>query len=183
MPSRTIEIYGERVPLEAVRADLATRVPAVVALGFIVLVGDICGAISASGKLRRRTRAVASGAGFAVNSVTGVVDDASVFKAGDVLTNAAGANVGTVQSINTGTNTITLTGNAAVAVAAGAAVLGSDGSQVARAISDDETDGTQDANASVLIGGLLKEAKLRGLDSTAKAELGGVSTVGGIIKF
>jgi len=183
MPSKVVAEYGKRDPLEAVRSDFATRVPAVIALGFIMLVGDILGAISASGKLRRRTRAVVGGAGFAIDSATGVVDDVTVFKVGDVLKNAAGANVGTVQSINTGTNTITLTGNAAVAVAAGAAVLGSDGSQVARAISDDETDGTQDANASVLIGGFLKEAKLRGLDSTAKAELGGVSTVGGIFKF
>ena len=85
--------------------------------------------------------------------------------------------------MNTATNVITLTGNAAVAVAAGAAVLGSDGSQVAKSVSDDDTDGTADANTSTIISGLLVESKLRGLDSTAKAELGGVSTVGGIFKF
>jgi hypothetical protein len=184
-PTRTVEEFPERDALEAVRVDLAVRVPAVVASGFVVLRGDVEGVITASGKLRRRTRAVAAGAGFATNATTGEVDDASVFKAGDVLKNAAGTTIGTIAAIgvNTTTNVITLTGNAAVAVAAGAAVLGSDGSQVAAGISDDETDGSQDANTSVLIGGFLNQSKLRGLDATAKTELGGVSVVGGIFKF
>lgn len=179
------ETFPRRDALEAVRTELATRVPAVIALGFVVLRGDVLGVITASSKLRRRTRAVATGSGFATTSATGTVDDASVFAAGDVLKNAAGTTIGTVAAngVNTQTNTITLTGNAAVAVAAGAAVLGSDGSQVSAAISDDETDGTADVNASPIICGLLVEAKLRGLDATAKAELGGVSTIGGIFKF
>src|ERR1044072_3592156 len=182
-PTELVHEFPRREPLEAVRADLATKVPAVVALGFVVKPGDVCGVISASSKLRRRTRAVATGSGFAVDAATGTVDDASVFKAGDVLKNANGDTVGTVQSVNTTTNTITLTADAAGAVAAGDAVLGSDGSQVAQAISDDETDGTADANVTVVIGGFLNEKKLRGLDSTAKTELGGVSVVGGIFKF
>lgn len=184
-PTKTVEEFPERISLVAVKADLAALVPAVVALGFIVKQGDVLGVISASSKVRRRTRAAAAGTGFATNSAAGQVDDASVFKAGDVLKNAAGTTIGTVLSIDTTTtpDTVTLTGNAAVAVAAGASVLGSDGSQVAKAISDDETDGTEDANTSVYIGGLLKEPKLRGLDSTAKTELGGASTVGDIFKF
>jgi hypothetical protein len=185
MTTRLVATYGERNPLEAVRADLAVKVGAVIASGFIALIGDVLGVISASGKLRRRTRAVAAGSGFATNAATGQVDDASVFKAGDVLKNAAGTTIGTIAAggVNTSTNVITLTGNAAVAVAAGAAVLGSDGSQVAAAISDDETDGTEDANATVIIGGYLTESELRGLDSTAKTELGGASVVGGVFKF
>jgi hypothetical protein len=145
----------------------------------------VIGTISASGRMRRRTRAVAAGAGFATTAATGQVDDASVFTAGDVLKNAAGTTIGTVAvgGVNTQTNMITLTGNAAVAVAAGAAVLGSDGSQVAQAISEDETDGTAEAGIAAIISGLLVEAKLRGLDSTAKAELGGASVAGGTFKF
>ena len=34
-----------------------------------------------------------------------------------------------------------------------------------------------------IISALLDEAKLRGLDATAKTQLGGVSVVGGIFKF
>ena len=185
MPTRLVQEFPDRDALEAVRADLAVRVPATVALGFIVLRGDVIGTISASGRMRRRTRAVAAGAGFATTAATGQVDDASVFTAGDVLKNAAGTTIGTVAvgGVNTQTNMITLTGNAAVAVAAGAAVLGSDGSQVAQAISEDETDGTAEAGIAAIISGLLVEAKLRGLDSTAKAELGGASVAGGTFKF
>jgi hypothetical protein len=184
MPTSTVEEFQDREALEATRPDLAVIVAAVAAAGFIILRGAVCGVITATGKLRRRTRAVAAGAGFAVDSLTGQVADASVFKAGDVLKNAAGAVIGTIAAggVNTSTNVITLTANAAVAVAAGAAVLGSDGSQVAATVSYDETDGTQDANIGVYITGLLKEAKLIGLDSTAKAELGGHS-VAGIFKF
>jgi hypothetical protein len=185
VPTQTIEEFQDREALEAMRPDLAVIVAAVAAAGFIILRGAVCGVITATSKLRRRTRAVAAGAGFAVDSLTGQVSDASVFKAGDVLKNAAGATIGTIAAggVNTGTNVITLNANAAVAVAAGAAVLGSDGSQVAAVISYDETNaGTQDVNIGVYITGLLKEAKLIGLDSTAKAELGGHS-VAGIFKF
>ncbi|MGB8508411.1 MAG: hypothetical protein WCD76_08395 [Pyrinomonadaceae bacterium] len=185
MPSRIVEEFAGRESLVAVNIALAALVPLTVALGFIVKQGDVVGVITSTGLGRRRTRAVAAGSGFATSAATGQVDDASVFAPGDVLKNAAGTTVGTIAAggVNKLTNVITLTANAAVAVAAGAAVLGSDGSQVAKAISDDETDGTADAVTSVYICGLLKEAKLRGLDSTAKAELGGVSTAGGIFKF
>jgi hypothetical protein len=183
MPSRIVETYAERDALEAVRADLATLVAATVAAGFIVKRGSVCGVISASDKIRRRTRALATGGGFGTGSPSGTVDDASVFAAGDVLKNAAGTTIGTVQSVNTGTNTVTLTGNAAVAGAAGAAVLGSDGSQVAQCISNEETDGVGDTGVAVYVGGMMKEAKLLRLDASAKTELGGVSTLGGIFKF
>lgn len=183
MPTRTIAEYGDREPLEATCPDLAVLIPATVKNGFKVKRGDVLGLITAADMLRRRSRTNAAGAGFAVDSAVGHVADASVFVVGDVLTNSAGANIGTVQAIDTVANTVTLTGNAAVAVAAGAAVLGSDGSQVAQAISDDETDGSGDTPVAIYIGGLLKEAKLRGLDVSAKVELGGASKVGGIFKF
>lgn len=185
MPSKIVENFPDRISLIAVCQALAPLVPLVIASGHIVKQGDVVGVITASGKGRRRTRATATGGGFAANSPTGTVDDASVFVPGDVLKDAGGQTVGTIAAggVNTATNTITLTANAAVAVAAGEGVFGSDGSQVAKAVSDDETDGTEDANVSVLIGGYLVESKLRGLDSTAVTELGGKSTVGGIFKF
>ncbi len=186
MPRTTlIEEYPERDALEAVRADLAVLVPATVAANFKVKRGDVCGVITASSKLRRRSRTTANSTGFAVDSPVGHVTDASVFVAGDVLKNAAGATIGTIAAggVDPVANTVTLTGNAAVAVAAGAAVLGSDGSQVASCISYNETDsGAVDTNVSVYVAGPLKEAKLRGLDATAKAELMGRS-FGGIFLF
>jgi hypothetical protein len=184
-PTELKQTFPERDALEALRVELATIVALVMAAGFLVKRGDVVGVITASGKGRRRPRALATGAGFAVDSAVGRVDDASVFVAGDVLKNAAGTTIGTVLSVDLTTtpDTVTLTGNAAVAVAAGAAVLGSDGSQVAQAIAHDEVDGVGDTNSKVYITGLLKESKLRGLDATAKTELGGVSTVGGVFKF
>jgi hypothetical protein len=185
MPTKTIEEFGDRDALEATRPDLAVIVGATVAAGFKVKRGSTCGAITASGKLRRRSRTTAAGAGFAVDSAVGTVTDASVFVPGDVLKNAAGTTIGTIAAngVNVITNAVTLTGNAAVAVAAGAVVLGSDGSQTAKAIAGDESDGVGDTSIGVYIGGFLKETKLLDLDATAKAELGGVSTVGGIFKF
>lgn len=182
---RIVEDNTQRTTLEAVRPELATSVPLTIADGHVAKKGDVLGVISASGKGRRRTRTLAAGTGFAVDSPVGQVVDASVFKTDDVLKAADGTTIGTVQAVNTAANpdTVTLADNAAVAVAAGAAVLGSDGSQAAQAIADKETDGDGDATINVLIGGFLDEAKLRGLDATAKAELGGVSTVGGIFKF
>ena len=184
-PTRTVEEFPERDALEAVKPELAVLVPATVAANFKVKRGDVCGIISAFSKIRRRTRTLAAGTGFAVDSPVGHVEDASLFAAGDVLKNAAGVTIGTVQSVDTTTapDTVTLTDDAAVAVAAGDAVLGSDGSQVAGCISYNETDGgAEDTNVSVYIAGPLKEAKLRGLDATAKAELAG-RTFGGIFLF
>lgn len=182
-PTNLIEEYGERVPLEALKTELAVIVGATWAAGHKGQRGDVCGEITASKKIRRRSRALAAGAGFAVDSPEGEVDDASVFVEGDVLKNAAGAVIGTVDSVDPVANTVTLEANAAVAVAAGAAVLGSDGSQVAKGIAYDGSNGVGDTQTGFYIGGYLKEAKLRGLDATAKAELGGVSTVGGVFKF
>ncbi|HEX8090886.1 MAG TPA: hypothetical protein VF762_18645 [Blastocatellia bacterium] len=185
MPSKVIDTFAKKVPLEAVRADLAVLVGVMIAAGFIVKQGDVIGKISASGKYRRRTHSVTAGAGFADDSTVGHVSDASVFAAGDVLKKADGTLIGTVAvgGVNAVNNTLTLTANAALDVAAGVDVVASDGSQVAEGISDLETDGTQDANVPALIGGYLNESLLRGLDSTAKAELGGASVAGGIFKF
>jgi hypothetical protein len=184
MPSKTTETFSKRVALEARRADLVVIVGVMVASGFIVKQGDVIGKITALGEYRRRSRAVVAQDGaFAADSDTGKVDDASVFKAADILTKEDGTVVGTILAINLETNEITLAANAAVAVASGLAVLGSDGSQVAKGISDGETDGTQAASVPVIIGGYLDESKLRGLDSTAKAEMAGASMAGGVFKL
>lgn len=179
MPSRTVETYPARTPLEARKAELACQVGVTVKTGFEVVQGDVLGRITADDLYRRRTQAEVTAA-FAVDSDTGTVDDASVFVVGDVIENAAGATVGTIESI--AGNVITLTANAAVAVAIGANVFGSDGSQKAAAISDEATDGTE-TQIPVFVCGLLVEDRLRGLDATAKTELGGASVAGGIFKF
>ena len=184
-PTETKETFPAKVPLELVRPELAVLVPVTIKSGHIVKQGDVLGKITVGGLCRRRTHTPAAGTGFATNSAVGQVEDASVFKAGDVLKNVAGTTIGTVLSVDPTTNpdTVTLTGNAAVAVAAGAAVLGSDGSQVAAGVSDHETDGAADTPIAAFIAGFLKESLLRGLDSTAKIELGGASVAGGIFKF
>lgn len=185
MPTKDVATYAERDPLEAVKSELAVIVAGTVKDGFKTQQGDVVGVISASSLLRRRSRTTATGTGFITTSPTGQVTDASVFAAGDVLKDGNGATIGTVQTVNTiaNPNTVTLTANAAVAVAAAAAVLGSDGSQVAQGIADDETDGVGDTPINVYIAGCLKLAKLRGLDASAKAELSGASRVGGIFRF
>lgn len=182
MPTKTLETFGQKVALEALRPDLAVLIPFTVKDGFSCQKGDVLGLITSSGLARRRTFGVADGAGFATNSAVGVLEDTSMFAVGDVLKNAAGTTIGTIQAINSATQ-VTLTGNAGVAVADGAAVLGSDGSQVAKGIADEGVDGSGDTIISAFIAGLLVESSLRGLDSTAKAELGGVSVAGGIFKF
>lgn len=181
MPTETTETYPAKTPMEKVRADLAVQVGVTAADGHAIGRGDVVGVITSSGLARRRTRAAVTGTAFATNSATGTVDDASVFKAGDVLKNAAGATVGTIQSI--ASNTITLTGNAAVAVATGANVYGSDGSQTAKGIAEEASDGDGDTPINVFIGGCLDESLILRLDSTAKSELAGSSRVGGIFKF
>lgn len=185
MATKTIETYAQRESLETVRADLAVLLPMVIAANSICEQGDVLGQITSNGFGRRRTRNLADGAGFVTTSPSGVVEDASVFKDGDVLKNAAGATIGTVAvgGINKVTNTITLTANSAVVVADGAAVLGSDGSQVAKAFADGATDGDGVTSVPVFIAGFLKESLLNGLDSTAKTELGGLSTINGVFKF
>ncbi|GEM_PF-3148383 len=185
MPTKTIETHGQKVALEALRPDLAVLIPFTVKDGFSCQKGDVLGLISSSGYARRRTYTTVDTSAFATNSTTGKVADASIFKDGDVLKNAAGTTIGTIAvgGINLTTRVITLTGNAAVAVADGAAVIGSDGSQVAKGIADEGVDGSDDTPVSGFIAGLLVESSLRGLDATAKTELGGVSVAGGIFKF
>lgn len=181
MPSKVVETNAAQVPIEAIRADLAVFVSGTVKDGHSCSAKEVMGEITSSKLLRRRTRSLVTGTAFAANSPTGTVEDATKFKAGDVLKNAAGTTVGTILSI--AANTITLTGNAAVAVATGAAVYGSDGSEVAKGISGKASDGVGDTPIDVMISGFAVEADIIGLDSTAKSELGGVSTVGGIFKF
>lgn len=185
MPSKTVETYGERIALEARKAELACQVGITMRSGAACQQGDVIGEVTSSEIYRRRTRALVTGAGFLTTANNATVDDASVFVAGDVLKNAAGATVGTIAAggVNTTTNTITLTANAAVAVAVGAAVLGSDGSQKAKAIADEACDGVGEEQIPVFVCGLLLESRLRGLDDTARAELGGASVAGGIFKF
>lgn len=185
MPTKIIETLPDRVQLEALGGHPSAAVSVTIGNGFVVKQGDVLGLITSSGKGRRRTRATVNTTAFATNSPNGQVVDASVFKVGDVLKNAAGVTVGTIQSIDLTTtpDSIVLTGNAGVAVAAGSDVLGSDGSQVAAAISDQETDGTEDVPVAAIISGKLKESLLRGLDTSAKTELAGASVAGGVFKF
>lgn len=183
-PTKTIQTFPDKVALEATRPDEAVKQNVTFADGFEVEQGDVIGIITASGLARRRSHTAATGTGFAVDSNTGQVEDAGVFAPGDVLKLEDGTTIGTVQSVDTSTtpDTVALTGNAAVAVASGDAVLGSDGSQVAQGISDAANDGNDDTPADVFIGGFLVAALLRGLDASAKAELGG-ATLLGVFKF
>lgn len=183
MPTKTIEEFGQRESLEAVRPDWAVSVGVTVKDGSVVRQGDVVGEITASSLYRRRSRTATAGGGFSDSSDTGEVADASVFAAGDVLTTSTGTAVGTVESIDEDANTVKLTANAANDVAAGVAVIATDGSAVSKAISDKTTDGVGDTPINAFICGLLKESKLRGLDASAKSELSGASVAGGIFKF
>ncbi len=183
MPSKTIETSPQKFTLEAIKPELAAFFGATIGDGFSCAKGDTLGIVTSSGFVRKRTKTTVDTTAFATDSTTGKLADVSPFKAGDVLKNAAGQTIGTIQSINTATRVITLTGNAAVAVANGAGVYGSDGSQVAKGFADEGSDGDGVTQIPVCIGGYLEEANLNGLDSTAKTELGGISTVGGIFKF
>lgn len=189
MPTRDVRTFTAKDPLEIMKPELAVLIGVVMHAGLTSQQGDVLGEITAAGaslgQVRRRTRALATGSGFSTLSTTGTVDDASIFKPGDVITNAAGNTVGTIAAngINAATNTITLTNNAATAVAAGAAVLGSDGSQKAIGIADDGTDGVGATSCRAFVVGLLKRSRLRGLDATAISELGGRTAPGNIFIF
>lgn len=178
---RTVETIAAKTPLEKTRADLAVLTGVTAKNTFTVGRGDVVGQITSGGLYRRRSRAAVTGTAFATNSATGTVDDASVFVAGDVLKNSAGVTVGTILSI--ASNTITLTGNAAVAVATGANVFGSDGSEVAKGIAEEGSDGSGDTPIAVFIAGCLDESLCLRLDATAKSELAGSSRAGGIFIF
>lgn len=183
MPTTTIETNAARVALEKIRPDIAPAVGLTAKDGFAIGRGDVVGVITASGLGRRRTRATVGDDPTAVDSDIFNVDDASVFAVGDVVKNSAGVTVGTIESIDLDTNVITLTGNAAVVVATGANVFGSDGSQTAKGIADEASDGVGDTPIRILIGGCLDESLCLRLDATAKTELAGSSRVGGIFKF
>lgn len=183
MPTTLVQEFPARVQLEIIRPDEAVLIPVTIKTGHVVKQGDVLGRITTGGLYRRRSRTDAVDDGFAADSPVGEVVDASVFKAADVLKDAAGNAIGTVLSVDVVANTVTLTANAANAVAAGVGVIAQDGSQVAQGISDKETDGSADTPISVFIAGLLDESKLRGLDASAKTELGGASVAGGIFKF
>jgi hypothetical protein len=180
MPTRTVETFPERKQLERVRPDLTASVAVTVKNGFRTQQGDVIGKITADGFYRRRARTTVGATAFATNAPTGTVADASVFAVGDVLKNA---NIGTISAITIATNTITLAANAANAAATGTAISASDGSEVAAGIADKDADGSGNTPVNAIITGLLDESQLRGLDASAKTELGGVSVAGGIFKF
>jgi hypothetical protein len=185
MPTTTLETFPQRAALEYTRPDQTVRIPATAANGFAITQGDVIGAITSGGKVRRRSRTTAGTGGFSTASATANVADASVFAVGDVLTNEEGTTVGTVLSLDIvdTPNTVTLTGNASVNVASGDAVMASDGSQVAQGISDDAVDGAGETTIAVTIAGLLDYAKLRGLDASAAEELSGATLLGVVFKF
>lgn len=178
-PTKTIEDWPDRIPLESRRADLAVQIPMPAKAAFGFVRGAILGIITASGLLRQRARSTAAGTGFTDNSPTGQVanGEGGRFVAADVLKNETGETIGTVQSVDTTTNpdTITLTGNAQVNVAVGEAVMASDGSEVARLIANEEVKATEteNSNLSPYAGGYLKKDQLVGLDDSAIAELNG----------
>lgn len=181
MVTKIIGNYTDPRSLAAIRADLLVETNATVKDGHSCSRAEVMGIITSSELARRRTRSLVKTTAFAANSPNGTVEDGTKFVVGDVLKNAAGATVGTIQSI-TGNN-IVLTGNAAVAVAIDAAVYGSDGSEKASFIADDGSDGSDDVTVTAIIGGYLEESLIIGLDATAKTELGGTSKPGGIFKF
>jgi len=186
MPTKLIEEWPERVPLEAHRADLAVQIPLTVKSGFAILRGSVLGVITASKLMRRRSRSNASAAAAANQKVI-AVDDAAVFAVGDALTLEDGTAIGTIAAagVNIDDNEVTCVDNLAVEVADGDAILASDGSQVAAAIANEAVAAAEAADTvlSPYIGGLLKESLMVGLDESAKLELGGVSLPGDVFKF
>jgi hypothetical protein len=178
-PTRTIEEWPERIPLESRRADLAVQIPMVAKAGFEIIRAAVLGIITASGFLRRRTCGVAD-ADAASNQKVIVLDedsDASVFVAGDVLKNAAGETIGTVAvaGVNAEDNELTCVDNLAVAVTAGEEILGSDGSQIAKVIANEAVKATETANTNLspYAAGILKLDQLSGLNASAIEELKG----------
>jgi hypothetical protein len=182
MPSRTIETNEGVSPLEMFgQQSYARIIGGVIKTGFSCSKGDVLGEITSGGMLRRRAVSAATG-GFDNAADTGTVEDATVFKAGDVLTKADGTAIGTVESI-TAPHTVKLTGNAANDIAADALVIATGGSAVAAGIADAGSDGNGDTSIGVFISGALDESLINGLDATAKAELNGRSAFGGAFIF
>lgn len=181
MPSKIIQTDAAKVPLEKMRPDLAVEFGVTAKNGYAIGRGDVVGIVTSDGLARRRSRAAVTGTAFTTGTATGTVDDATVFKVGDVLKNSAGVSVGTILTI--AGNLITLAANAGVAVATAANVFGSDGSDVAKCIADEGSDGLTQTQIATFIGGYLDESQILRLDATAKTDLGGVSAIGGIFKF
>ncbi|HEY6232813.1 MAG TPA: hypothetical protein VIW64_16230 [Pyrinomonadaceae bacterium] len=175
-PTRTIETWPERIPLESRRSDLAVQIPMATKAGFEILRASVLGIITASGLLRRRARSNAS-ADAANNQKVIAVDDAAPFVAGDALKLEDGTAVGVVAvgGVNVEDNELTCVDNLAVAITDGDAILGSDGSQVAKVIANEAVKATETANTNLspYAAGVLKRNLLVGLDESAIAELGG----------
>ncbi len=180
MPTRTIENYERYEPLEATKPELAVSVPATVAAAHIVKRGDVIG-ITSTNFARRRTRTVTTGAGFATNSNIGAVEDGNIFVAGDEIRKLDGTVIGTVLAVTA--VTIVLTANASVAVPAGQAIIAAGGAHTAKGLAGKTTNGTVETTIDVYIAGIFDESRLRGLDASAKQELGGASVAGGIFKL
>lgn len=187
MPHRKIEDARTFVEIIHSRPEDLNRQPCTVvadaALGDL-LPGTVMGKITTGGKVRRVTRTVVkTGGAFSTAAATGsVVDADDIFKVGDVLKNAAGAAVGTIQSI--AGDVITLTANAAVNVAQGAEIMASDGAEKAAGILFHDVDATEvDRFSALVTRGNLVESKLIGLTAQAKTELGAVSLPNDLLKL
>lgn len=186
MGKQLVETFPTQVSLETRRPDLTVNIGITVKDGFKCQKGDVLGVITSSGLARRRSRSVADGAGFSNASPVGVVEDASVFAASDVLKKTDGTTIGTVAAngINTVTNQVTLTGNAAINVSDGTPVVASDGSQVSSVIAEEGSDGVGDTPINVITQSpALDISKLRGLDDSAITELGGRKLPGNLLKI
>jgi hypothetical protein len=183
MPTRTEATYSGIESLAYTKPELLVSVALTIKNLFKCLQGDVLGVIAAGGLARRRSRSNAAATHAAAVTVI-EVDDASVFVAGDALTLEDGTAIGTVavNGVNEDDNELTVSATA-VAITDGDAILASDGSQVARAISDKESDGVGDTVINAIVAGPLKKSKLRGLDASAVIELGGAVMVGDVFKF
>lgn len=184
-PTVTTNTFPTHVPLEAVRADLAVKIPLTVKAGSAVRRAAVLGVITATSYIRERSRSLANGA-LAAGGTVLVVDDAAVFVDGDVLKLEDGTTIATIAAngVNIVDNELTVSATA-VDVADNDAILASDGSQKAKAIADEAVAATEsvDTTLSPYIGGALKSDQLIGLDDSAIAELGGAVFPGNIFKF
>jgi hypothetical protein len=184
MPTRTTRTFEAKASLAFTKPEDLIIVNGTMKDGFAASQFSVLGQITASKLLRRRSRTLATGAGFVDSSNTGYVVDASVFAVDDVLKNEGGETIGTIQVVNTDANTVALVDNALVNVAADEAVLASDGSQKAAGIADDAVDGDGDTPIGVIVDGPpLNAALIEGLDDSAVAEMGGALMVGGLLKL
>jgi hypothetical protein len=185
MPTRTTETFPTRIQLEAIRPDLAAQVPLTVKAGTGMRRAAVCGVITATGYIRERSRSKANGA-VAAGGTALVVDDASVFVAGDILKLEDGTTVATVAAngVNVEDNELAVSATA-VDVADNDAILASDGSQVAKVISNEAVAATetQDTPISPFVCGILKTDQIIGLDESAVTEMGGVTLPGNKYKF